>query len=191
MLRTSFQQETEREQGRQNWRPESESDDRSDVDFELDTVSASEQNSEPVSDLPYERQANSESSNKSTISPLNAIHVLRSAGGALLAQLGLHGRLAEIEWKEQKLRLLKMTLFALLGFTCLLCVMVFAGVLILAFSWDTEYRILAALLLLAAYCAATGYAWSRFKTLAALSHGAFAATRAELAADIALIKSKL
>jgi uncharacterized membrane protein YqjE len=142
---------------------------------------------QPESDSGTEPAAES----SSIISPLNAIHILRSAGGALLTQIGLHGRLAEIEWKEQKLRLVQMLLFVLLGFTCLLCVMLFAGVLVLALSWDTSYRVLSVLVLLAAYGAATGFAWQRFQTLAARSNEAFAATRAELAADIALFKSKL
>jgi uncharacterized membrane protein YqjE len=204
MLQSSFQREArisqpesdaDLEQNRADWRPESDDSDRSDVDFELDSVSApetgSQPDSEPVSDHLRSEPVSESASNLSAFSPLNIIHILRSTGGTLLAQIALYGRLAEIEWKEQKLRLAQMILFALLGFICLLCVMVFVGVLVLAFSWDTDYRVLAVLLLIAAYCAATGYAWRRFQTLAARSGDAFAATRAELAADIALLKSKL
>ena len=43
----------------------------------------------------------------------------------------------------------------------------------------------------AIYAAGAFFALQRFKSLAALSSQAFAATRKEIAADIALIKSRL
>ena len=79
----------------------------------------------------------------------------------------------------------------LLGFAGLLCVMLAAGALVLAFSWDTPYRIAAAIALLAAYGLVAGFAWIRLKALSAQGSQAFTATREELAADIALLKSNL
>ena len=63
------------------------------------------------------------------INALDAIRTLRSAGGALLDQVALHGQLAQVEWGEEKNRLLKMLVGALLGFACLLCVMLSLGAL--------------------------------------------------------------
>ena len=119
------------------------------------------------------------------------IRVLLSAGGPLMAQAGLHGQLARVEWAEQKERLLKMLVLALLCYTGVLCVMLLLGALVLAFSWDTEYRIPIALALVAVYGLGTALAWRRFRTLSALNGEAFAATREEFAADLAILRSSL
>jgi uncharacterized membrane protein YqjE len=126
-----------------------------------------------------------------SINPLNALRLLRSAGGALVAQATLHGELARVEWAQEKRRLLKMLLVTLLGFACLLCVMLSVGALLLAFFWGTAYRIPAAALLIALYGIGTAVAWRRFQALSALSGQSFAATRGELAADMALLRSRL
>ena len=123
--------------------------------------------------------------------PLDAVRILRSAGSALFTQATLHGQLARVEWAEEKARLLRMLVVGLLGFASLLCVMLAAGALVLAYSWDTPYRIAAAIALLAAYGLVVGFAWIRLKALAAQSSQTFAATREELTADIALLKSNL
>ncbi len=123
--------------------------------------------------------------------PLDVVRILRSAGSALFAQASLHGQLARVEWAEEKSRLLQMLVFGLLGFAGLLCVLLAAGALVLALSWDTPYRIAAAVALLAVYGLIAGFAWVRLKTLSARGNQAFAATREELAADIALLKSNL
>jgi len=125
------------------------------------------------------------------INPLDVIRILRSAGGSLFTQVALYGQLARVEWAEEKNRLLKMLVVALLGFASLLCVMLFVGALVLTFSWDTTYRIPAVLALIAVYGLGTALAWRRFQALSAFSSQAFAATREELAADLALLKGKL
>lgn len=127
----------------------------------------------------------------SSTTPLDVVRLLRSAGGALLVQALLHGQLARIEWQEEKQRLLKMLAITLLGFACLLCVLLFTGGLMLAAAWETAARlpVLAGLVLL--YAAATALAWRHFARLAALGDQAFAGLRAELAADAALLRSNL
>lgn len=123
------------------------------------------------------------------INLLDVIRILLLAGGPLLAQAALHGQLARVEWAEQKIRLLKMLVATLLGYASLLCVMLLAGALALAFSWDTEYRIPIGLALLAIYGLGAALAWRKFRALSALSSQAFAATREELAADLAVLRS--
>ncbi len=117
------------------------------------------------------------------------IRTLGLAGGALINQASLHGQLVMVEWAEEKNRLLKMHVVMLLGFACLLCVMLLAGALALAFSWETPYRIPTTLALIAIYGFGTHVAWRRFQILSARGNQAFAATREELAADLALFKS--
>lgn len=125
------------------------------------------------------------------MSPLDAIRMLRSAGGALFTQASLHGQLARVEWAEEKSRLLRMHLVTLLGFACLLCVMLLFGALVLSLSWDTAYRIPALIALIILYGVGIGMAWRRFSALSELGDQSFAATRAELAADLELIRSRL
>jgi len=116
---------------------------------------------------------------------------LRLAGRALFSQVTLHGQLAQIEWAEEKIRLQKMFVSALLGFVCLLCVMLFSGVLVLLLSWSTDYRIPVLVLIIASYGVGVGMAWKRFQYYFSQSDQTFAATRNELAADAALFKSSL
>jgi len=122
---------------------------------------------------------------------LEALRIMRSAGGALIVQAGLHAQLARVEWAEEKIRLLKMLLLTLLGFACVLCFMLLTGALLLALCWDTPYRIAAVLALIAVYALGALVAWRRFQLLSQRSGRAFGATREEIAADIALMRSRL
>lgn len=126
-----------------------------------------------------------------TFGPLDAIRLLRSAGGALFAQVALHGQLVRVEWAEEKTRLLRMAGIAVAAIICLLCTLLFVGALVLAIAWDTTYRVPAATGLIVFYGLATTIAWLRLRTLSALGSEAFASTREEFAADLALLKSKL
>jgi|GEM_PF-434056 len=136
----------------------------------------------------YSAQSNNDSV---IVEVLDAARLLRSAGSALSAQAALHGQLARVEWAEEKSRLLQMAVMMLLGFTCALCIMIFTGVLVIAFSWDTPYRIHSLIALIAIYATGLGIALHKLQVLAARSSQAFIATREELAADIALLRSKL
>lgn len=148
------------------------------------------QATEPASE-PASGSAPDPARDSTAFNPLDALRMLHSAGGALFGQAALYGQLARVEWAEEKQRLLKMLALGLLAFTCLLCVLLLAGILVLVFSWDTAYRIPAAVALLAVYVSATAIASYRLRILMALGDEAFAATRAELAADITLLRSKL
>jgi len=116
---------------------------------------------------------------------------LRLAGRALFSQATLHGQLARIEWAEEKIRLQKMFVTTILGFVCLLCAMLFSGVLVLLLSWSTEYRIPVLILMITFYGIGAGMAWHRLQYLISQGDQTFAATRNELAADAALFKSSL
>ena len=119
------------------------------------------------------------------------LRLLRSAGRALFAQAALHGQLVWLEWAEEKQRLLHILLTTLFGFACLLCVMLLGNALVLALSWATPYRIHALLGLLCIHGLAGAIAWRHLHHLLGQGSSSFAATRAEVAADIALIKSTL
>lgn len=127
----------------------------------------------------------------STTTPLDVVRLLHAGGGTLLAQALLHGRLAHVEWQQEKQRLLRMLAITLLGLACLLCALLFAGGLVLAAAWDSAWRLPAVAGLVLLYGAATGLAWRHFQRLAVLGEGAFAGLREELAADAALLKRQL
>lgn len=141
---------------------------------------------ENSSDTPIRRGKESDS-----IDLLSAFRIVRSAGGALCTQANLYGKLARIEWLEEKNRLMKMFLFGIIGFACMLCVMFFIGLLVVVLSWDSAYRILALCSVILLYGLGIGIAWQRIRALSMLNSQSFAATREELATDLALIKSRL
>ena len=125
------------------------------------------------------------------ISPLDVVRVLRSAGPALLAQAGLHGDLIRVEWAAEKERIVRLVAAAFIALVALLCVLLTVGALVLAFSWDTPYRAAVAVGLVLVYAAVAAIAWQRFKFHTSRGSESFAATREELAADMALIRSHL
>jgi len=133
----------------------------------------------------------SSSSASASFNPLGALRLLRSAGRALLGQAGLYGQLARLEWAEEKTRLIKMLSAGAVVFACLLCFMLFTGLLVLALAWNTTYFIAAIALMMVLYAAGLGMAFYILQSLASLGAQSFTATREEFAADIALIKSKL
>jgi uncharacterized membrane protein YqjE len=119
---------------------------------------------------------------------MDALRLLFAAGGALLTQAGLHGQLARLEWAEEKFRLQQMLIIGLLGFTTLLSSMIFIGILVMATTWDTVYRLPAIIGVVALYGLSTGFAWRRLRSLSSQGKEAFAATREEFAADMALLR---
>ncbi|HVL00295.1 MAG TPA: phage holin family protein [Dongiaceae bacterium] len=127
----------------------------------------------------------------SNISLMDVVRLLRSAGRPLIAQSALHIQLARVEWAEEKKRLTSMLLVLFLGYACLLCVMLFGGVLVLAVTWNTELQLPALITLVALFGVGLFIAFQRFRVLLAQSNRAFATTREEIAADIALIKRQL
>lgn len=126
-----------------------------------------------------------------SIDLLSVIRLLRTVGGALLTQASLHGELARVEWAEAKARLLRILVVGFAGFASLLCFLLMLGALVLAFTWDTTLRVPAAGVLLAAYGLASVRAWSYLSSALARSGETFAATREELLADWALLRSRL
>jgi uncharacterized membrane protein YqjE len=126
-----------------------------------------------------------------SIRTAEVVRILRAAGGSLLVQAALHVELLRIEWAEEKSRLLKLAVATLLGFVCLLGLLVALGALLLALYWDTPYRVRAVGTLLAAYGLGLALAWRLFRSQAARGSHSFAATRSELAADLELLRSQL
>ena len=123
--------------------------------------------------------------------PLSAFRLLRSAGGALFAQAALHSQLARVEWAEEKIRLTRIAIAAVLAVLSALCLLLLVSLIVLALSWNTPYQmvvIAAVLLVYILLLAISARVLSRQIALGALS---FAATREEIAADLAMIKARL
>jgi uncharacterized membrane protein YqjE len=127
----------------------------------------------------------------SAIKPLHVLRVLQPAGGALLEQLALYGRLIPVEWAQERARLSQLLLAAAQAFACLLCLLWAAGAAIVAWCWNTPYRNLAMWAVLALYLIGAALAWRRVREIAARGEQSFAVTRAEFAADMELLRSRL
>ena len=125
------------------------------------------------------------------VSPLDVIRLFRSGGKAIFGQAALYGELARVEWVEEKKRLTNMFVAGAAAFAFMLCMLLSIGVLVLALSWDTAYRVPAVVVMMVMYATGLGIAWFRARALLASGEQAFAVMREELAADLALIKSKL
>lgn len=125
------------------------------------------------------------------ITPMEKAQQLQSASAALWSQAELLQRLVCVEWAEEKLRWRRMLLLGVMGFAFLLCALVFVGVLVMALSWDTPWRIHAAAVLLAAYACIAALLWRGLKNQQARGEQAFAATREELTTDLALLKQRV
>jgi uncharacterized membrane protein YqjE len=119
------------------------------------------------------------------------VQMFNSASDALLAQAKLHGQLVKIEWQEEKDRLASIFAALLIGFSCFICLLIFVGVLVMSLSWNTDYQLIALVSLCTFYALASYLAWRQFSLATKMLRGGFAHTRAELSADLAMIKSKL
>ncbi len=103
--------------------------------------------------------------------------------GLLFAPALMHGQLPRIEWQEEKDRLLKMLAAVLLGFACLLCLVLLTGALLLTLSWETSYRMPVMMALITACVLGTGIACRRFQDLSTAGTQSFASACAEQATD--------
>jgi uncharacterized membrane protein YqjE len=126
-----------------------------------------------------------------SLSPLQLLQMLRSAGGALFAQASLHAQLAQVEWEEEKQRLCRVAMFGVLGFAFALCFLIAVSAFAIALSWNTPYRIHTFTAVIVVHMLGFIGTALAIKKLIALGSKSFAATRAEIASDIALLKSAL
>ncbi len=122
---------------------------------------------------------------------LALLRVLRTSGSALLTQAGMHAELLRVEWAQEQQRLWAMWLTSLLGFACLLVTLVLLAVVVLLLSWQTPWRLPAVCGLLTLFSLGIALAGWHLRQLARRGGAAFAASRGELNADLALLKSKL
>lgn len=116
---------------------------------------------------------------------------LRIAARTLLAQGALHGELLLLEWEEEKQRLSRMLVTLLVGMLCLFCSLLSIGALVLILSWNTPYQHVVLYALVSGFCLCTAAACYRLHVLALLGQQAFADTRAEFSAELALIRHQL
>jgi uncharacterized membrane protein YqjE len=129
--------------------------------------------------------------NSSPADWITILRTLRSASDAIFEQALLHGQLAKVEWMQEKHRLTTMLFALLFGFACFISLLLFAGILVIALSWTTDYLIAAIATLCCLYGLMLYIAWRRLISLNEAAAASFIDTRTEIAADIALLRSKL
>ena len=123
--------------------------------------------------------------------PLGALRLLRSAGGALFAQAALHSQLARVEWAEEKIRLTRIAIAAIAALVSTICLLLLGSFVVLALSWNTPFQIHVIVGVLVVYVVAILLSIRALMQQIALGALSFAATREEIAADLALLKAKL
>lgn len=123
--------------------------------------------------------------------PLGALRLLRSAGGALFAQAALHSQLARVEWAEEKIRLTRIAIAAIAALVSTICLLLLGSFVVLALSWNTPFQIHVIVGVLVVYLVAILLSIRALMQQIALGALSFAATREEIAADLALLKAKL
>lgn len=128
---------------------------------------------------------------RSGIGPFSAVRLVRLAGADLLDQAGLHAQLAHVEVQQERQRLLRILALGVLGLACLVSVLLSAGALVLAASWDGAYRLHVAGGLVVAYAFGLGLCWQRLRRAAATDAGLFQASLEELSADAAMLRRHL
>lgn len=117
------------------------------------------------------------------------LRALRLAGRPALAHAALHGQLVQLEWMQEKQRLLQLLLVTLLGFACVLIFLGLLSTLVLLLSWDTSYRLAALLVLLFAHALGFMLAGWRMHVLLARGSASFTGICEELSADIDLLRN--
>ena len=122
---------------------------------------------------------------------IDKIRRLQSAEDALVTQLKLIHQLASVEWAQEKVRIARMAIIGMLTFACVLCLMLTAGMVAMVIAWDTEYRLITGVGLLVAYGICGMALWVALKRKVAQGDNAFSATREEISANIALLRSSL
>jgi uncharacterized membrane protein YqjE len=123
--------------------------------------------------------------------PLGVLRLLRSAGGAICAQAALHSQLARVEWAEEKIRLARIAIAALAALISAICLLLLGSLIALALSWNTPYQTPAISAVLVLYLLSLSFAIRTLARQIALGALSFAATREEIAADLAMLKAKL
>ncbi len=122
---------------------------------------------------------------------LGAFQLLRSASEPLITQLKLHAQLLNIEWAEEKKRLSRMLIISLVGYACFLCLLFFIGMLVLVLTWNSDFFIISLIILCTVYGLGAFLAWRKVMKLLKCPDRLFASSRKELAADMAMILSKI
>lgn len=97
----------------------------------------------------------------------------------------------KVEWVEEKRRLKQILAAACIGFACFICFCLFLGVFVVALCWNTNYLISAIASVCILYGVISYFAYRRFFALLTHPDGFFAATRAEVAEDIEIIKQNI
>lgn len=106
-------------------------------------------------------------------------------------RLELYGQLVRVEWQEEKRRLQQLVFFIVLGAMCLSTFFIFFGVLLIALTWDTDYRLFTIAVVMGLYGlgAVACFYWAGKKL--GNVYQSFSVTRMEILSDIQVIRSQL
>jgi uncharacterized membrane protein YqjE len=112
---------------------------------------------------------------------------VRNIGTTLLALLGTRIELIGVELREESLRIQRMLVAGAVAAILLGAALVLAGVLVVVAFWDT-HRLLALAAVTVAYAALGAVLLARARAAARAAPTPFAATAAEIQADLELLR---
>lgn len=108
---------------------------------------------------------------------------------AVMSQGKLHLQLVQVEWLEEKRRLRQMLMLLIIGFCMFLCTLLGMSALVLALTWETPYRLHSIGSLCLFFAVGSAIAFYRFQENGKQAANAFADSRREIAADLALFRN--
>ncbi|MDB5986569.1 MAG: hypothetical protein JWR16_1622 [Nevskia sp.] len=95
-----------------------------------------------------------------------------------------------LEWQEERARLLRLLLLTVVATACVLLLIGFAGLFLLAAVWETPLRIPVAAALLVAFASGAWLSWHKARNVNVSGIRPFTTLREELAKDRALFQSQ-
>ncbi|PTU30558.1 hypothetical protein CJD38_13705 [Stenotrophobium rhamnosiphilum] len=122
---------------------------------------------------------------------LDAVRLARTASGLLIEHATSIAEAARLDWAEESARLKKFMLGMQLLAVLVGLTLLYAGVLIVALTWNTPYRMYAIAVLPLLFAMASYLAWRYLGQLSQKREERFAIVRTELSKTLYLLRSYL
>lgn len=128
---------------------------------------------------------------KVAIELLDAVRIARTASGLLIEHAASTAELARLDWELESARLKKFVLGMQLLAVLIGLTLLYAGMLAVAITWNTQYRLYVMTALPLLFAIASWVTWRYLGRLSQQGEDRFAAVRAEVGKTLNLVRSHL
>lgn len=128
---------------------------------------------------------------KMAIELLDAVRIVRTAGGLAIEHAASTAELARLEWAQESDNLRKFVLGLQLLTVLVGLTLLYSGGLVLTIAWDTPYRLHVMFLLPLLFAMASCLTWRFLGRLSQQREARFAAFSSELGKTVHLLRSHL